>query len=94
MQAHCPEELLLKRRCLWEIIQAVWQWIPELFEHKAACFVPSEAFGAYVLSHQVPLHALWRVHRLDAFEVSVDLLSQVYLHPKKAPATTLKHLPA
>ena len=78
-------ELLHRRVCLWETLQSLWRWLPHLQDARAPCFLPPQAFGAHILSHQVPLDLLARVHRLDNLETQIDFLSFCYLHPKQTP---------
>ena len=83
IQVRCEGDLLLRRLRFWEIVSAVWDWVPATLDREASIFVPPGAFASHIFCHQVPLSELWRAHRFDSQEADQDLLSKVALHPKK-----------
>ena len=93
IQVRCQGDLLLRRLCLLEAVQTAWQWTPATLDTQPCCFLPPESFAAHIFNHQVPLQHLWRVHKLDGFELRVDMLQKIALHPKRPEEWLLQQLP-
>ena len=92
IQAQCDGDLLARRVCFWDLVLAVWSWVPSTLDKEPNIFVPPQAFAGHFFCHQVPLADLWRVHRFDNQDVQHDLLAKVCLHPKAPQDWLLKHL--